>query len=603
MAQAKKEILPTTKLNIDVITKISNFLPLILCRASRNTNEQKNLLLSSLARYAAAGNVSQVARLVTIRPELRTQVLFTLAGLGAQDQMEPLLKQRPEDLLVYRPLRDISGAQFEHISLFQHALWTKDVRVYGEANMMLNCLPQNEQGETIRLEMVRQYEELLSQGVVYQLKGMMHREHHFSLQALITALNTHVTESNNWTEPQRQLHWCTVVGLAQTLLPAHIRHHYCDPDESFCKKPNFNKPKLTRSLEIYNWLAHKNQLWAEGLTGLGLDFGIYDAQGRRQWVRGGVALVDLRALKALDEMRTSFDMPALIERLYTPMYTPIQTTKLNIDVITKISNFLPLILCRASRNTNEQKNLLLSSLARYAAAGNVSQVARLVTIRPELRTQVLFTLAGLGAQDQMEPLLKQRPEDLLVYRPLRDISGAQFEHISLFQHALWTKDVRYMANMMLNCLPQNEQGETIRLEMVRQYEELLSQGVVYQLKGMMHREHHFSLQALITVLNTHVTESNNWTEPQRQLHWCTVVGLAQTLLPAHIRHHYCDPDESFCKKPNFNKPKLTRSLEIYNWLAHKNQLWAEGLTGLGLDFGIYDAQGRRQWVEGRSCPR
>jgi hypothetical protein len=323
MTQAKKELLPSNKLHLAAITQISSFLPLTLCRASRDSYEQRNLLLSSLARYAAAGKVAQVERLATLRPELQTQVLFSLAGLGAQDEMEPILKQRPEDLLAYRPLRDISGAQFSHISLFQHAIWTKDVRYM--ANMMLDCLPQNEQGEAIRLEMVRQYEELMDQGVEYQLNGVLHQgERHFSLQPLITALETYVTEYNNWTDEQRKKHWCTVVGLAQTVLPAHIRHHYCDPEESFCDKPNFKKPKLKRSLEIYNWVANKYQLWGQGLGGLGLDFGLRGGPPGRCVRPPAVAwpatvAVDSMALKALDEMRTSFDMLALIKRLYTPI--------------------------------------------------------------------------------------------------------------------------------------------------------------------------------------------------------------------------------------------------------------------------------------------
>jgi hypothetical protein len=218
----------------------------------------------------------------------------------------------------------------------------------------------------------------------------------------------------------------------------------------------------------------------------------------------------------------------------------------------------------------------------------VAQVAKLAAIRPDLREEVLFTLAGLAAQDEMEPILKQHPEDLLVVRPLRDISGAEFEPISLFQHCLWTKDVRYMANMMLDCLLQNEQGERIRLELVRQYEEHMAKGASYQLKGVRHEnERHFNLQPLITALRTYVENYENWTDQEREQHWCTIVGLAQTLIPAHIRHHYCDPEEAFWNSPNFSKPKLTRSLEIYNRVSSRTQLWSEGLVGLGSDFGIY----------------
>ncbi|CZG67423.1 TPA: hypothetical protein JBE10_10820 [Legionella pneumophila subsp. pneumophila] len=238
-----------------------------------------------------------------------------------------------------------------------------------------------------------------------------------------------------------------------------------------------------------------------------------------------------------------------------------------------------------------QTNRILARLAQYAFEGNIARVASLLKIRPDLRREVLFTLAGLGAQDEMETILKQHPEDLLVYRPLRDISGAVFEPISLFKHAIWTKDIRYMANMMLDCLPQNEKGEQIRLELVRQYEELMAKGVAYQLQGVRHEnERHFNLQPLITALRTYVEKYDNWTVKEREVHWCTVVGLAQTLIPAHIRHHYCDPEEAFWNNPNFKKPKLKRSLELYNWTVHQSQLWTEGLVGLGSDFGIYASQ-------------
>ena len=111
------------------------------------------------------------------------------------------------------------------------------------------------------------------------------------------------------------------------------------------------------------------------------------------------------------------------------------------------------------RSDTIQTNRILAKLAQYAFEGNIARVASLLKIRPDLRIQVLFTLAGLGAQDEMEAILKQHPEDLLISHRLRDISGAEFPSITLLQHAIWTKDVRYMANMFLDCLPKNEQGE------------------------------------------------------------------------------------------------------------------------------------------------
>jgi hypothetical protein len=240
------------------------------------------------------------------------------------------------------------------------------------------------------------------------------------------------------------------------------------------------------------------------------------------------------------------------------------------------------------RSDTIQTNRILAKLAQYAFEGNIARVASLLKIRPDLRIQVLFTLAGLGAQDEMEAILKQHPEDLLISHRFRDISGAEFPGITLLQHVIWTKDVRYMANMFLDCLPKNEQGEKIRVALEQQAKQYMNKGAVYQLNGKQHCEVHFNLQPLITALRTYVERYDDWKEEeQREKHWCTIVGLAQTLIPAHIRHHYCDPEEAFWNNPDFKKPKLKRSLEIYNWVLEKSQLWSEGLVGLGRDFGIY----------------
>lgn len=76
------------------------------------------------------------------------------------------------------------------------------------ANMMLDCLPQNEEGDMIRLDLVCQYKELMAKGVVYQLKGVKHEnERHFSFQPLFTALRTDVDRHDGWTESERKLHW------------------------------------------------------------------------------------------------------------------------------------------------------------------------------------------------------------------------------------------------------------------------------------------------------------------------------------------------------------------------------------------------------------
>lgn len=230
---------------------------------------------------------------------------------------------------------------------------------------------------------------------------------------------------------------------------------------------------------------------------------------------------------------------------------------------------------------------LLSKLREYAAQGNIEKVARLATIRPDLRIPVLFTLAGLGAQDEMEAILINNPEDLLVEAPLRDISGVVFESISLFQHAIWAMDVRYMTEMMLKCLPQNERGEKIRVKLQSQYQKLKREGISYTLHGVKYdQQHHFNLESLIIKIKIYVAKYKTWNEKEKKTYWSTEVGLAQTMLPACIRHHYCDPEETLWDNPSFTKKMLKRTLQIYNTKSGKTLLWSENIAALGKTLGL-----------------
>ncbi|WED43801.1 hypothetical protein [Legionella cardiaca] len=137
----------------------------------------------------------------------------------------------------------------------------------------------------------------------------------------------------------------------------------------------------------------------------------------------------------------------------------------------------------------------------------------------------------------MSAILKKHPKDLLVKAPLRDVSGRVFNSISVFQHAIWEKDVRYMAVMMLDCLPQNGQGEQIRLKLLDQCNEVIDKGVMYQLKGVWHEnERHFNIEPLITALSDYKKKFNALGYRERKSYWSTVIGGAQARTPAHNRN-------------------------------------------------------------------
>lgn len=339
MSQEKKECSRTTSsiLSKDIMSVISFHLKDEKSKSALLSSHlgfgvssfQRNRILTKLAQLACQGNIAQIAKLEEIRPDLGKEVVFTLAGLGAQNEMESILRKHPEYLLNYAPLRDISGARFERITLFQHALWAKDVRYM--AHMMLDCLPKTEKGEEIRLKLIRQYEELMSQGVVYHLGGVRHKECHFNLNPLITALDTYETDNVFMSDEEKAAFWCTTIGGAQSIVPAHIRHHYCDPELTISEDEWYTKPKLKRSLAFnYKCGFQKIQLWSEAMTGLGRDFGMGLGM---EWGPGltlsanRVGLLSpeedffaSRKLLDLDETRTQIDLPKLVERLQISVY-------------------------------------------------------------------------------------------------------------------------------------------------------------------------------------------------------------------------------------------------------------------------------------------
>lgn len=249
-----------------------------------------------------------------------------------------------------------------------------------------------------------------------------------------------------------------------------------------------------------------------------------------------------------------------------------------------------------SKDNFFQEYKLLSKLSEFIASGKIEKIEELRKLRPDLSSQIdkivqieLFKLTGVAEQDKIEQLLKKYPELLLSSVPLKDISGIELvidgkKGITIFQHAIWAKDVRYMCNMLLDCLPKTQKGEEIRQKLVEQCNELMEKGVVYKLNAQTHREKQFSLKPLIDALQTYVKDSKNW-----KSHWCTAVGLAQTLLPANVRQHYCDPEEPF-ENPNFRKPKFKRCLEFYNYLGNKMESWDSSLARLGISFGITRGQ-------------
>ncbi|MCL9684906.1 hypothetical protein [Legionella maioricensis] len=295
---------------------------------------QDNRIKTKLVQYMATGKLEMLVKLLAIRPDLRSAIqplvqhaLFKLAGFGEQDKMKLILESYPEFFYTYAPLKDISNVcpainkgDCKGITVFQHAVWAGDV--FYMCNMMLDCLPENEEGEKIRAELQRQYKELMEHGVVYEVDGKLHFEKQFSVQSLMGGLSQYVTNYESWAWKEREFHWCKDVGLLQNLLTAHFRHHYCDPEESFWNNPNFTKAKLTRTLVFNDVAKNEKQVWDDTVVDLGskcaISSGPLGGAGNK-FVGSSVAEHDLRALTTLHNVRTNIDLPDLVKRLNSPI--------------------------------------------------------------------------------------------------------------------------------------------------------------------------------------------------------------------------------------------------------------------------------------------
>lgn len=178
-----------------------------------------------------------------------------------------------------------------------------------------------------------------------------------------------------------------------------------------------------------------------------------------------------------------------------------------------------------------------------------------------LLSRLLLCVAN-GDQDSAEKLLKINPEILVERGSVTDFSGRKFKKISPFEYMLWASDVRYMGNMMLDCLPLNAQGEMIKECLFRQFNDLEKNGVTYiTRKGEIRKERHFDFSPVIGGLN--VTNQSFYPK------WFTEFAKTQSDLPAHVRQHICNPEEL----GNFTKNTFNRSLTFYNKLTSKEEKW------------------------------
>lgn len=281
------------------------------------TPEEQNTL--DAASKSARDTPSLFQDRTTARTERIVSKLLEHVAKGNQAKVEELLKKYPEYLLMRGNVTDLTGREFIGISAFEYALWAMDSHMY---KMMERCIPEGEASIELRAELRAQYTRITRDGVDYTLNGVRVHECHFDYEELKTAYQTYIANYNTWTDAQRDTHWCTQIGGAQSRLPMHVVNEFCRPDRAFypLTATSFKEDELPRVSKFYNYVANAEQDWVprDGAfpNKVGSEFGILRGS-RLRFAAGGRprdATADCAAVTALCEVRTA-DLVGLKERL------------------------------------------------------------------------------------------------------------------------------------------------------------------------------------------------------------------------------------------------------------------------------------------------
>ncbi|KTD08143.1 hypothetical protein [Legionella jamestowniensis] len=192
-----------------------------------------------------------------------------------------------------------------------------------------------------------------------------------------------------------------------------------------------------------------------------------------------------------------------------------------------------------------------------------------------------------GNQEKAQKILQRYPELMIEKKDkITDLSGRTFYNLSVWQYILWALDVRYMAPMMLHCLPHTEEGEAMRLQLAKQLDEVETHGVIYELNGNTFNEKHYDF-AIISVLSAYYNECYSLSDTPISTR-IKSISDAQQLVPAHVAQHYCDTNVPFTPTPTFKKEQFTRSLNCYLG-ANSLGNWFACLKSLGHSYAISKA--------------
>ncbi|MDX2346552.1 MAG: hypothetical protein QNK11_06760 [Legionella sp.] len=174
-----------------------------------------------------------------------------------------------------------------------------------------------------------------------------------------------------------------------------------------------------------------------------------------------------------------------------------------------------------------------------------------------------FSCIAEGRQEEAKTILQQRPDFLFERMDVTDYSGRTFKNISAFKLALYYQDT-HMLQMICQCLPENELGDDIKIDLSQQYHSFLAFGVTYTMEEISYvmgdttytiggekNAQFFNMQPLLDAYQYYLDHHNQWCNnsdwASMKTHWSTVIGLLQRLLPPHVINEMTRPDRSFNK--------------------------------------------------------
>ncbi|MFI4919495.1 MAG: hypothetical protein ACHP65_08060 [Legionellales bacterium] len=474
-------------------------------------------------------------------------------------------------------IQDRAGRQFFNISAFQYALWALD----GQALQMIVDSLRNAAGqggpsqaatETIRIELLAQYQEVITQGLSYTANHLTVTENHFDFGPWINMLKGHASCGG----PERK-HYLNLFCQQLVNLPVHVIQEY-----------------YRLSKERYYFL---------GLHG-------HDKS------------------KAACEYRvTRFENNAIARVRKNMLVRNLISDKHDCDLmdLKHDSSFPPIL---SEYGYADWEAMVVLHATRLCDVANLKFTLTHPNFQSPERLSTLLFHTARGEEVQAKAFLQKSPAHLgcLIERGnVHDYSGRVFFNISAFQYAVWAKDW-HMWRMMLGCLHDaahsplnNAAAAALQLTLLAQFNEVVTQGIRYHKYDQWILESHFNFQPLLDALKNFIDLADGTEAQNFRSKWCHDIRFIQHELPAHAAQEYCRKEFAFWKNPLFGEGTLTRKLILQGMYSRTHYWWTSvqgdpadlergdnwvrpmsyreyGAVSKGIILSGYDALDQKDWI-------